>query len=84
MVYFPQTKLYFGKTIKFHVPFGPFYFAILKKNYSGFGVMKSHHFEPKMVRLPKIIFFFRKTINIIFMYFLAPFIKQNFKVDPEL
>ena len=34
---------------------------------------------PKMVHLPKTIFFFWKIINIILIYLLAPFIVQNFR-----
>ena len=42
--------------------------------------MRTHHFQAQG--------FFRKAINIIFMYLLTPFIKQNFKkilrADPKL
>ena len=45
-------------------------------------------FGTKMIHLPQIIFFFRKTINSIFMYLLVPYILQNFKkilgADSEL
>ena len=44
-------------------------------------------FGPRMVHLPQTQFFW-KIINIILIYLLAPFIKQNFKKilppDPEL
>ena len=48
-----------------YMPFGPFYFTKLKKkNLCGSRVMKSHHFQAQNN------FFFRKTINEIFMYLL--------------
>ena len=35
--------------------------------------------KAKKIKLPQMIFFFRKTTNKIFMYLLVPFILQNFK-----
>ena len=44
-------------------------------------------FQAKMAHLPHMRFFFRKTINIISTYLLAPFIvkkKKNLWADPKL
>ena len=40
--------------------------------------------RPKMAHLPQMRIFFRKTINIIPMYFLALFNVQKFKIIPRL
>ena len=66
----------------FHVLFGPFYRAKLKKILGVYPVFwTDNNFWPKMAYLPNFFFFFffflfSKTTNIIFMYLLAPFIFQ--------
>ena len=63
----------------FHVPFGPFYCAKLKKFFRVDPDLWSHTISRfKMTNLPKW-YFFGKTINVIFMYLLAPLFMQNFK-----
>ena len=73
---------FFEKTIKynFHVPLGLFHYTKVKENpYSGSRVMRMHYFWAQNHPLAPNENFFRKTINIIFMYLLAPFIVQKFK-----
>ena len=64
----------------FHLPISPFHSRTFNKNsYSGSRVMTICHFRAKMIHLPQTKFFFWKTINIILIYLLAPFIVQNFQ-----
>ena len=71
---YPDHIIFFWKTINsnfIYMPFGPFYCTKLKKKICVDPELWSHTiFKPKITHLPKIIFFFRKTINEIFMYLL--------------
>ena len=83
---FTPSRFIFVKTIKFQATFDPFYCAKLKTKF----LERIQRYEVTPFSGPKwpIDIFFEKTIIIIFMYLLAPFIRQNFKkflrVDPEL
>ena len=71
---YPDHIIFFWKTINsnfIYMPFGPFYCTKLKKNnLCGSRVMKSHHFQAQNNPFAQNNFFFRKTINEIFMYLL--------------
>ena len=91
MAHLPKIMFFFWKNhlTNFHVTLNPFHYAIFQKKsiewiqsydkmpFSG----QNKPFAPNEI-------FFRKTINISFMYLLVLFIEQNFKkilrVNPEL
>ena len=52
---------------------------ILKNSYSGSRVMRMRHFLGSKRSISPNKFFFLKTIIIILIYLLNPFIEQNFK-----
>ena len=66
----------------FHLPIGPFHSGKFKKySYSGLRVMRMCHFWDQTKNLPQIHLPQTKSFlesYIIFIYLLAPFIKQNF------
>ena len=64
------------------VPFGSLNsakFKKKKKSESRSRVTKSHHFWVQNGPIAQNDIYFGKTINLIFMYLLAPVIMQNFK-----
>ena len=71
----------------FHLPTGPFHCAKFKEIFTTDPELWGCTiFGSNMVHLSQ--FFFRKILNIILIYLLAPFITQNYKkilpADPEL
>ena len=87
-----HKQIYFGTNhcYYFHLPVGPFHCAKFQKNsYKESRVMRIHHFwAPNDSFAPNIFFFWKKIINVIFIYLLAPFILQNFEkiltANPDL
>ena len=71
---FTPARFIFVKTIKFQATFDPFYCAKLKTKF----LERIQRYEVTPFSGPKwpIDIFFEKTIIIIFMYLLAPFIFQ--------
>ena len=72
------NQVFFSKNyqFKFRVPFGTFHSAKLKKKILRVDqeLWNQTIFGPKMAQLPKMISFSEKTIKLIFMYLMAPFI----------
>ena len=64
----------------FHLPIGAFHCAKLKKALQRIQIYEDASFlGPKWFIRPKQFFFWKKIINIIFIYLLARFILQNLK-----
>ena len=73
----------------FHLPIGPFHCAKFQKNSCNESRVENPSFwAPNGSFAPNKFFFWKKIINVIFIYLLAPFILQNFekilKANPDL
>ena len=86
---FPEKIFFWYKPLLLLSPtYWPFYLCkILKNSYFRSRVMRMHHFWTQNGLFAPNNFFL-KIINIVLIYWLAPFIVQKFKrillVDPEL